>query len=352
MSVVTVRDFKFGDISMRLRFTIDVSDQSVWFVANDIAAALKFKNTKQAIVYHVDVKHKAIIKLPDEAPNDIHPQTMLINKLGVIQLIMKSKLPYAAELQEWLLEVVVPQALATAASPSSDADSQTVALLNDISTNMLALKRDNEELKQALISKNETLHQLATVKDKQIDRLLFDMTRYRDLLQEKDEQVAKLTEDVVNLAESAVEYPKNEMKQPYLCISKDGTTFTAITGQKKWLDVQKQRLDIDDTTILVERKRPNPQIDWTNIVDCMCETFDMRTVKRAKREIEFESDEDAGKFEDSIKRRFMNKLRLRPVVILNKISSCKTYIQILFITMINIRSNRNTHAHKIISQLH
>lgn len=43
----------------------------------------------------------------------MHPHTVLITKSGVIQLIMKSKLPYAIELQEWLLEEVIPQVLCT-----------------------------------------------------------------------------------------------------------------------------------------------------------------------------------------------------------------------------------------------
>ncbi|AAR28822.1 bro-e [Leucania separata nucleopolyhedrovirus] len=320
MCTVVVRDFKFGDITMRLRYTID-QDNCVWFVGRDIAKLLKYQRTQDAIKKHVNVKYKALIKhSPDydaesssDSETNLHPQTVLINKSGVIQLIMHSKLPYAVELQEWLLEEVIPQVLSTGryvceTAPSksvNDCQSQTVVLLQEISQTMGQLKRDNEDLKKSLVAKDETLKRLATNKDKQIDRLLGDLTRYRKLLYYKEEQVSELRE-------KTVEYPRCEYKQPYLCISKRQTVFTAITGQRKWIDMQKNRLRIDDDSVIVERKRPNPQVDWINLTDNLNEQdFDMSNVKRAKREIEFTSDQDANKFENIIKRVFVNKLQLK-----------------------------------------
>jgi len=229
-------------------------------------------------------------------------------------LIMHSKLPYAVELQEWLLEEVIPQVLSTgryvredplAVVTRNDCQSQTVALLQEISETITHLKKDNEDLKKSLIAKDDMLQRLSTTKDKQIDRLLTDLTRYRKLLYVKEEQVAELRENTV-------EYPRNEYKQPYLCISKRQTIFTAITGQRKWIDMQKNRLRIDDDSVIVERKRPNPQVDWINLTDKLDEqNFDMSTVKRAKREIEFTTIDDANKFENIVKHVFLNSLQLK-----------------------------------------
>ncbi|AJD09183.1 baculovirus repeated namegeneORF [Condylorrhiza vestigialis mutiple nucleopolyhedrovirus] len=126
MAQVKIGQFKFGEDTFTLRYVLE-RDQQVKFVAKDIANSLKYANCKDAIIKHVNLKYKftyaeqgseiatpavdTVAKQGD--PLYLQPHTILITKEGVIQLIMKSKLPYAVELQTWLLEEVIPQVLCT-----------------------------------------------------------------------------------------------------------------------------------------------------------------------------------------------------------------------------------------------
>nr|AMO27531.1 BRO-C [Lymantria dispar multiple nucleopolyhedrovirus] len=141
MSRVKIGQFKFGEDEFTLRYVLE-RDQSIKFVARDVAASLKYVNCKQAVIVNVDNKYKSTFeqgRVPYTPGSDkstfeqgstpytpgsdgvakqgdplyLQPHTVLITKEGVIQLIMKSKLPYAVELQAWLLEEVIPQVLCT-----------------------------------------------------------------------------------------------------------------------------------------------------------------------------------------------------------------------------------------------
>lgn len=145
MSLVKIGEFKFGEDTFSLRYVLERDDR-VKFVAKDIASALKYADCKQAVRINVDEKYKctfdqgctlhtpasnSVVKRGD--PLYLQANTVLITKEGVIQLIMKSKLPYAVELQAWLLEEVIPQVLCTgkyAPAVKMDANSSAIEELN------------------------------------------------------------------------------------------------------------------------------------------------------------------------------------------------------------------------------
>nr|AFS51932.1 DekiORF54 [Dendrolimus kikuchii nucleopolyhedrovirus] len=74
-------------------------DQTVRKIVNN-----KYKCTYDQPRQNGGVGHNALVKQGD--PLYLHPSTVLITKAGVIQLIMRSKLPYAVKLQAWLLEQI------------------------------------------------------------------------------------------------------------------------------------------------------------------------------------------------------------------------------------------------------
>ena len=65
-----------------------------YFVAKDVATSLKYKNTREAIRYHVDAldKREENLLLPSGVQ-----KTILINKSGVYSLILDSNMPAAKE---------------------------------------------------------------------------------------------------------------------------------------------------------------------------------------------------------------------------------------------------------------
>jgi anti-repressor protein len=81
-----------------------------YFVGKDIAEALGYKDTRQAIRNHVREKHKTSVEIlggGDLTP-PLDKQTVLIKEAGLYQLIMRSNLESAEEFQDWVIEEVLP----------------------------------------------------------------------------------------------------------------------------------------------------------------------------------------------------------------------------------------------------
>nr|DAW25894.1 MAG TPA: repressor domain protein [Caudoviricetes sp.] len=96
-----------------------------WFVGKDIAEALGYKNTKDALINHVDEEDKGILKGSDLRPLENHiPKkafpvnfvradipnrgVTIINESGLYSLILSSKLPTAKKFKHWVTSEVLP----------------------------------------------------------------------------------------------------------------------------------------------------------------------------------------------------------------------------------------------------
>ena len=84
------------------------------FVAKDVAEFLGYKDTKTAIIDHVDEEDKITFKKEKEnkggekPPFNLHDQSILINESGLYSLILRSKLEKAKEFKRWVTSVVLP----------------------------------------------------------------------------------------------------------------------------------------------------------------------------------------------------------------------------------------------------
>ena len=76
-----------------------------WFVASDVATALGYKNTRKAIIDHVDEEDKNTVTIRDGIGN---PNKVTINESGVYALIMGSKLERAKKFKRWVTSEVLP----------------------------------------------------------------------------------------------------------------------------------------------------------------------------------------------------------------------------------------------------
>lgn len=76
-----------------------------WAYANEVAAALGYKNPRQAIVDHVDPEDKGVAKRDTLGGNQ---DTTIINESGLYSLILSSKLPKAKEFKRWITSEVLP----------------------------------------------------------------------------------------------------------------------------------------------------------------------------------------------------------------------------------------------------
>ena len=100
-------------------------DGDAWLVGKDVAQALGYSNTKDALATHVDDEDKRILQRSEIATFENHiPQSVLpinfvsadipnrgltvINESGLYSLVLSSKLPNAKKFRRWVTGEVLP----------------------------------------------------------------------------------------------------------------------------------------------------------------------------------------------------------------------------------------------------
>lgn len=76
-----------------------------WFVGKDITDNLKYKNSRDAIAYHVDEEDKGVARI--DTPGGVQ-DLIIVNESGLYALIFGSKLPKAKEFKHWVTSEVLP----------------------------------------------------------------------------------------------------------------------------------------------------------------------------------------------------------------------------------------------------
>lgn len=91
--------------------TVLINDEP-WFVGKDVAEALGYSNTKDAIAKHVDDDDKkmgsqnATPSIKDSLGRDQYP--VFINESGLYSLVLSSKLPTAKKFKRWVTSEILP----------------------------------------------------------------------------------------------------------------------------------------------------------------------------------------------------------------------------------------------------
>ena len=157
---------EFGEIR-----TVMIDDDP-WFVGKDVAIALGYGNTRDALAAHVDDEDKAMIQKSDFPTLEIPNRGMVvINESGLYSLILSSKLPNAKRFKHWVTSEVLPIIRKTGGYVNNDdlfintylpfADNNTKLLF---STTLRTIRNQNEQLKL----KDETIaHQKDEIAYKQ-----------------------------------------------------------------------------------------------------------------------------------------------------------------------------------------
>ena len=84
-------------------------DGEPWFVGKDVATALGYANTQDAIYAHVDSEDKRIIQRSENTTLEIPNRGMtIINESGLYFLILSSKLESAKRFKRWVTSEVLP----------------------------------------------------------------------------------------------------------------------------------------------------------------------------------------------------------------------------------------------------
>jgi prophage antirepressor-like protein len=127
-------------------------DEKELFVAKDIALLLGYKRPADAIVQHCK---KAVVfrnlKGIGETPTPkLDPQTKLIPESDVWRLIIKSKLPEAERIEEWIMEEVLPSIRKTGSYSLKKEEQAEKVDLNEIHETL----KIGSEILETLNSKN------------------------------------------------------------------------------------------------------------------------------------------------------------------------------------------------------
>lgn len=84
-------------------------DEKIYFVGRDVAAALGYTNTKDALASHVDDEDKTLLKRSENATFEIPNRGLtIITEAGVYSLVFGSELPSARMFKRWLAREVLP----------------------------------------------------------------------------------------------------------------------------------------------------------------------------------------------------------------------------------------------------
>lgn len=101
--LTTFSNPEFGQVR-----TVEI-DGTPWLVGKDVAAALGYKNHKDALDRHVDAEDKRQsdeVVIHDPMGREQHPT--IINESGLYSLILSSKMPKAKAFKHWVTGEVLP----------------------------------------------------------------------------------------------------------------------------------------------------------------------------------------------------------------------------------------------------
>jgi anti-repressor protein len=93
--------FKFEDRQVR----VVVKDGEPWLVAKDVCDVLGYKNSRDAVIRHVDELDKGVA-FHDSLGGE--QEITIINESGLYSLILSSKLPDAKKFKRWVTYEVLP----------------------------------------------------------------------------------------------------------------------------------------------------------------------------------------------------------------------------------------------------
>lgn len=80
-------------------------DGEPWFVGKDVAAALGYKDTVNALKSHVDAEDKGGWQITTQFGDK---ETTIINESGLYSLVLSSKLPTAKKFKRWVTSEIIP----------------------------------------------------------------------------------------------------------------------------------------------------------------------------------------------------------------------------------------------------
>ena len=132
---------EFGEIR-----TLDINGEP-WMVGKDVAAALGYSNTADAVQKHVDDEDKLESQIAISGQNR---KILLIHDSGLYSLVLSSKLPGAKKFRRWVTSEVLPSIRQTGGYNIPKDYPSALRAFADAEEKRLALEAENEIQRQQI----------------------------------------------------------------------------------------------------------------------------------------------------------------------------------------------------------
>lgn len=145
--LITFTNAEFG----KLR-TIE-TDKGVYFVGKDVAQALGYKNSRQAILHNVNEKDRGVYSV--DTPSGVQ-QMSAINESGLYALILGSRKREAVEFKHWVTSEVLPSIYRTGSysiQSENQSDVKLVTITPEMAEIMLEKNIANRKVNQANVNR-------------------------------------------------------------------------------------------------------------------------------------------------------------------------------------------------------
>jgi anti-repressor protein len=103
MNTNEIKIFTNAEFNAEIRTVL--KNEEIWFVGKDVADALGYSNTRDAISKHVDKEDKNNVVIRDGKGN---PNQTVINESGLYSLILSSQLENAKQFKRWVTSEILP----------------------------------------------------------------------------------------------------------------------------------------------------------------------------------------------------------------------------------------------------
>ena len=128
-------------------------DGEPWFVEKDVAEALGYSNSRDAMSKHVDGADKGVAKC--DTPGGIQ-NVAIINESGLYSLIFGSKIPSAKEFKRWVTSEVLPS-IRKHGAYATPATIENIISNPDFGIRLLQELKEEKEKSEKLSTQNSRL---------------------------------------------------------------------------------------------------------------------------------------------------------------------------------------------------
>lgn len=156
----------------------------IWFVGKDVAEALGYSNTREAVLCHVDQEDKTEVGIHDGSQNR---NMIAINESGLYSLILRSQLQSAKRFKRWVTSEVLPAIRKTGEYSVREKKTESYLIEDPIARAERWIEEQKE--KRLLEEKNQYLEE--TVEEQRPKAEYFDalvddnlLTNFRDTAKE------------------------------------------------------------------------------------------------------------------------------------------------------------------------